>query len=199
MGVLTGILALTGKEKVSKLVKQVKKLEKEALKQKITRILSDLSEGKLSLYDAPEKICFHGNLAAKKLMSFNRFWKGSVAEEDCEVFHEIAKEAIESLPVPEKEQQLFGAEKEASRFVVKRLREGILMSLASIPQKERKSKSIPDMVYMSLNGKRTLREAVKMWEFDHDCTTPEETYSRYMNELRYLEKYGYVKITLKKK
>ena len=73
------------------------------------------------------------------------------------------------------------------------------MSLAGVPQKERKGKSIPDMVYMSLNGKRTLREAVKMWEFDHDCTTPEETYSLYMNELRYLEKYGYVKITLKKK
>ena len=199
MGVLTGILALTEKEKVHKLVKRIKKLEKEALKQKIDRILADLYEGKLSLYDAPEKICFHGNLAEEKLMSFNRFWKGSVAKEDCEVFHEIAQEAIESLPVPEKEQRLFGAEKEASRFVVKRLREGILMSLAAIPQKERKGKSIPDMVYMSLDGKRTLREAVKMWEFDRDCTTPEETYSRYMDELRYLEKYGYVKITLKKK
>ena len=170
MGVLTGVMALTGSDKIAEVVKKISDLEKEYLERKITLINNELYDGKLSLYDAEGKLRFHGNFAAGRLMNFNRFWKGAVTEKDCSVFHEMVQKAIDSLPSPGKAQSLYGAEKEAASFVVERIRPSILMSLAGVPREERAKPFIPDLVYMALDGKRSLRDAVKMFEYHNDVT-----------------------------
>ena len=97
--------------------------------------------------------------------------------------------------MPEGPRLLHFAMKEADRMVVRRLVPGPLCSLARVPWKERTSSTImPVTMYMSLDGKRTLFEAVKRYEYENGLKFDEKQYRRFIDHLRYLEKYGYVSI-----
>ena len=98
--------------------------------------------------------------------------------------------------LPYRRPALSGEALEASQMVVKRLCPNTLMSLAKAPLNDRKMNIIPDTLYILMDGKRSVFDAVKLYEyeFDEDKYT-EEKLRKLMDYLRYLEKYGYIEIT----
>ena len=47
---------------------------------------------------------------------------------------------------------------------------------------------------MMLDGKRTLLETIKLYEYEFNHLLTDAQYRKYIDHLRYLEKYGYVSI-----
>ena len=78
--------------------------------------------------------------------------------------------------------------------MVTRLVPGTLMSMAKVPYAERRRAAIEDLLYILLDGKRSLYEAVKMYEYENDTAYSEAQFAQIIDTLRYLEKYGYVSI-----
>ena len=68
------------------------------------------------------------------------------------------------------------------------------MSMAKVPYAERRRPAIDDLLYILLDGKRSLYQAMKIYEYENDMAFPEAQFTRIIDSLRYLEKYGYVSI-----
>ena len=72
------------------------------------------------------------------------------------------------------------------------------MSLARVPAKERRSPFvIPDLLYMLFDGEKTLLECMRLFSFEMDKEFDDDSISKFVEFLRYLEKYGYVSLTYK--
>lgn len=196
LGSAVGLLATGGKAEAAAIAGKVGKLAVDELKTQIACIQRDLMTGKLlPVYDAVEKMRYYAEQTAERLLSINRFWPGTVRKSDTAIFREMAEKAIAKLPVPEGPRPLHFAMKEADRMIVRRLVPGPLCSLARVPREERTSSTIiPVTLYMSLDGKRTLFEAVKRYEYENDRKFDDKQIRRFIDHLHYLEKYGYVSI-----
>ena len=89
-------------------------------------------------------------------------------------------------------------EKTADRLIVRRLVPGTLMSLAKVPAAERRSPFvIPDLLYMLFDGEKTLLECMHLYSFEMDTEFDDAAITKFVEFLRYLEKYGYVTLTYK--
>lgn len=196
MGTMIGVLALSTEKEAKELSEKVRTYLVSDLEEKITRTLFDIRTNKIKRTIGAEKIRFLATLAAGEFLSFNRYWKGLITEKDTEIFTDIGEVAVKTLAIPEDEKiVLHGMEKEADNLIVKRLIPGTLMSLKHVPAKERRSPFvIPDLLYMLFDGKRTLHEAMKLYSFEMENSFSEAETGKYIEFLRFLEKYGYVSI-----
>lgn len=195
MTALVGFLAVSDETDAAALAVKIKRMAIAALKEQIILDRVALGENKLSVYDAVGKIRHQAQQAAERLLSINRFWPGTVKQSDTAELTEIARKAIAKIPVPAGKRPLSGAAAKAAKMIVKRLVPGPLCSLARIPHDERTSSTvIPVLMYMLLDGKRSLFETVKLYEYEHNTVFPEQKIQTFMDHLRYLAKYGYVSI-----
>ncbi|MBO4303369.1 MAG: hypothetical protein J6A21_02155 [Lentisphaeria bacterium] len=198
MGTFVGLLAVTTKEEARTLADRIRTEIVKNLEEKITGTLYKIRTGAILLPAGVEKIRFHAALAARQYLSFNRYFPGLVGEREAEIFTDLGEVAARALPLPEGEIPLHGLEKEAQKLVVKRLVPGTLMSLAKVPAGERRSSSvIPDLLYMLFDGKRSLLEAMHLYEFEMEKSFSDADIARFTDYLEFLEKYGYVSLTKK--
>ncbi len=198
MGTLVGLLSVTTKEEAGKLAGNVRTMIVKDLEEKITGTLYAIRTNRIKLVSGAEKIRFLARIAGEQYLSFNRYWKDLIAEKDAELFTDLGEVAVKSLPLPEGELPLHGMEKEADKLIVKRLVPGTLMSLARVPAKERRSPFvIPDLLYMLFDGEKTLLECMRLFSFEMDKEFDDASISKFVEFLRYLEKYGYVSLTYK--
>jgi hypothetical protein len=63
-----------------------------------------------------------------------------------------------------------------------------------VPQPERQGCSLPDLLYLLLDGKRTLYDAAKLYEYEMDKRFTDADFAQFLVEIQYLERYGYVSI-----
>ena len=195
MGALVGFLAVSDKTDAAALAAKIKRMAAAALKEQIIIDRAALGENKLSVYDAAGKIRHQAQQASERLLSINRFWPGTVKKSDTAELKEIAEKAIAKIPVPAGKRPLSGAAAKAAEMIVKRLVPGPLCSLARIPHDERTSSTVlPVLLYLLLDGKRSLYDAVKLYEYEHSTVIPEQKIQTFMDHLHYLAKYGYVAI-----
>ena len=199
MGTLVALLAVTTKEDAGKLAESVRTLIIKDLEEKISGTLYAIRTNRIKLVSGAEKIRFLARIAKEQYLSFNRYWKELIAEKEAELFTDLGEVAVKSLPLPEGGEILHGMEKEAAKVIVKRLVPGTLMSLAKVPAKERRSPFvIPDLLYMLFDGEKSLYECMLLYSFEMDKEFDDASISKFMEFLRYLEKYGYVSLTYKK-
>ena len=82
----------------------------------------------------------------------------------------------------------------ASKIVPERIEPGTLMSMIKIPAAQRHRVPLEDLLYILLDGKRSLYEAMKRFEYEMDSVFTEADYAARIRGVEYLELYGYVKI-----
>ena len=83
-----------------------------------------------------------------------------------------------------------------AKTVVERFEPGIPTSLAKVPHKERKSFRSPGnrLFFALCDNKRTVLEALRTAEAALDSHSTAEQHERLLEHLKYLEKYGYLKL-----
>ena len=125
------------------------------------------------------------DFAASQLHSLENWVPGleSGAEKAVAYFRKPLKEIPPENP----------AEEEAAKLYFKRLSPGMPWSLARVPYPEKRFLHINHTQYALLDGTRSLLETVRI---AHDAgmmgKLSEEGLKRLLNELYYLEKYGYL-------
>ena len=167
---------------------------KAELSERFTSVRYDHKIDKLDCRNAAEKIRFLANKAEERLTTINRFAPDTVRSDDLKFISELSEEALADIRKTSGEPELYGAMAKASKLIVTRLEPGVLMSLAKIPHERRKEIGFEPIIYILLDGKRTLYEAMKLYEYEMDKTFSERDYQNRIDALRYLEKYGYVSI-----
>ena len=170
----------------------------EAMKNKCVIIRNELEEGKISCFDAAEKVKYHKKQLLKQLSSIARYDLGKISNDTVRKINLLARSVINSFCVPKEGRILSGFQAAADRIVVKRIVPGTLMSMARIPQPERRRVEIPDVLYILFDGKRSVFEAVKLYEYEKSTVFSEEQFRTTIEELEYLKKYGYIKIKTRK-
>ena len=163
-------------------------------KDEIRALLPELTDIALS-FIKPDDTAFARKVKcdfiAGQLISLNRIADGTVTADE-------VKQLIEPL-------RLAGAEYKAQnetelladQLVVTRNSPGTPWSLAKVPMAEKRSfPYIPQPLHLALmDGKRSVLEAIKIYDVFNCNTMPPEKISMVMDYLKYLEKYGYLSIS----
>ena len=194
MGTAVGTLATADSAQFRQLAGEVAALARNELAERITVVKYEWRKNILSRRDAVEKIRFHAAKAAERLASMNRFCPGIVTGDDTRKLTDLAEQALSGIRPVEGSVELYGAKAQAAKLIVTRLEPGTLMSMAKVPHAERRRPVMEDLLYILLDGKRSLYEAMKLYEYEMDIVFPESAYQIWIETVKYLEKYGYVKI-----
>ena len=194
MGMLIGMLATAEAAEFRQLAEETAEMARTELAERFTAVRYELKKGSLTCREAADKIRFLADKAAERLNSINRFSPGTVHPDDLDFLAELAESALSGIRKVSGEPELYGAMAKAAKLVVTRLEPGVLMSMAKVPHAERRPNSIDLVLYILLDGKRSLYDAMKLYEYEMDITFSDEAYQKRIDMLRYLEKYGYVKI-----
>ena len=194
MGFLIGTLATAGKVEFRQMAEETMSMAKAELSERFTAVRYDHKIDKLDCRYAAEKIRFLAKKAEERLETINRFAPKTVRPDDLKFISELAEEALAGIRKASGEPELYGAMEKAAKLIVTRLEPGVLMSLAKVPHDQRKQIGFEPIIYILLDGKRTLYEAMKLYEYEMDKTFSERDYQNRIDALRYLEKYGYVSI-----
>lgn len=194
-GTVIAALATADADSFRKIAEKTQELAKADLAERIAVVKYDLKTGRLEdKRDAVEKIRFLAGKAAERLNSINRYCPGSVKPDDLKSLAAMADQAVAAIPPVSGEPELYGTRAKAAKLVVTRLVPGTLMSMAKVPYAERRRPPIEDLLYILLDGKRSLYQAMKIYEYENDMTFSEAQFAQIIDSLRYLEKYGYVSI-----
>ena len=194
MGTLIGTLATADAEEFRRIAAETAEMARAELAERFTAVLYEHRKGNLTCRDAAEKIRFLAEKAAERLSSINRFSPDAVRPDDLRFLTELADQAVSGIRKISGGPELHGAMAEAAKLIVTRLQPGVLMSMARVPHKERQSCPFELMLYILLDGKRSLYDAMKIYEYEMDVTFADKDYLKNIDMLRYLEKYGYVQI-----
>jgi len=194
MGTLIGTLATAGPAEFRQIAAETAEMARTELTERFTAVRYEHQKGTLTCRDAAEKIRFLAGKAAERLSSINRFSPDAVGPDDLKFLTELADRAVSGIRKTSGGPELYGAMAKAAKLVVTRLEPGVLMSMAKVPHRERKACPIELLIYILLDGKRSLYDAMKIYEYEMDVAFAEEDYRKYIEMLRYLEKYGYVQI-----
>jgi len=195
MGTVIGTLATADAASFRKIAEKSLELAKADLAERIAVVKYELKTGRLDdKREAVEKIRFHAKKAAERMNSINRYCPGTVAPDDLKPLTAMADQAVAAIPPVSGEPEIYGPKAQAARLVVTRLVPGTLMSMAKVPYAERRRIAIEDLLYILLDGKRSLYEAMKMYEYENDMAYSDAQFANVIDSLRYLEKYGYVSI-----
>ena len=193
-----GLLALNRADDFKKLAGRYFRLAVDELKQKIRETKVELKVGAISPRKAAAKILFNTDIQAGRMRSFNRFSQNAVKQSDItRRITEPGYRAAANIKLPAC-YDLSTAIVRCANIVVKRLVPGTIMSLAGIPHSERKSLCCSislNLLFSFLDGKRTLAEALDCCEFSTGQVISNGDAGKIYAYFRYLERYGYVKIT----
>ena len=126
-----------------------------------------------------------------ELQSLNRIAGGSIT--DAEIENTLAKYRLPGAFITAANE----AEIAASQMIVTRTQPGTPWSLEKIPAAEKRTFSyIPQPLHLALmDGKRSLLEAIKIYDVFNCNTMPPEKITSVIEYLKYLEKYGYLTIS----
>jgi len=198
MGVLLAQLATGNQKEFRNIRRKCGEIALETMKNKCAIIRNELEEGKISCFDAAGKVKHHKKQLLKQLSSISQYDSGKVSQETIKGINALTRSAIKSFCVPKEGRILSGIQAAADRIVVKRIVPGTLLSMARIPQPERHNVEIPDVLYILFDGKRSVFEAVKQYEYEKNTVFSAEQFRTTVDELEYLKKYGYIKIETRK-
>ena len=194
MGTMVGMLATGDEAEFRTMAADTMAAARTELAERFTAVRYEYSKGNLTCREAAEKIRFLADKAAERLLSINRFSPDTVRREELGFLSEIADRALSGIPQFSGKPELHGAMAQAAGMVVSRLEPGILMSMAKVPFARRKFCSIEPVLYILLDGKRSLYDAMKLYEYEMDVSFTEQDYQNRIEQLEYLAKYGYVRI-----
>ena len=194
MGTLIGTLATAGPAEFRRIAAETAEMARTELTERFAAVRYEHRKGKLTCRDAAEKIRFLAGKAAERLSSINRFSPDAVRSDELKFLTELAAQAVSGIRKTSGGPELHGAMAEAAKLIVTRLEPGILVSMAKVPHRERRSFHIDSVLYMLLDGKRSLYDAMKIYEYEMDVAFTDKDYQKNIDMLRYLEKYGYVQI-----
>ena len=154
---------------------------------------NDCQTGKQTGWDAAYLVRFTLKRMERELNSINAFCAGAaaVAPAMCGLSEFAASQGADELCQLAVEPTADYME-EAKAIVPSRCTVGTLLSMIRVPLKERHNVSMPPLLHMLMDGKRSLFWCIKLYEFEMGCQYAQEDYARFIEELRYLEKYGYV-------
>ena len=93
-----------------------------------------------------------------------------------------------------KDKRLGTAAKNAAKLVPVRGKLGFPFSLGAIPLKERKTIFISHNTWAFFDGKRTLLDCIRMSDAEFGIQSTGKTIARTIEELKRIEKYGYVSL-----
>ena len=195
MGTLIGTLATADAAEFKQIAAETAEIAKTELAERFTAVRYAHKKGGLNCREAADKIRFLAEKASERLLSINRFAPNAVQPGELEFLTELADTALTGIRKTSGEPELYGAMAKAAKLVVTRLEPGVLMSMAKVPHRERKFCPIELLLYILLDGKRSLYDAMKIYEYEMDVTFSEKDYQKQIDMLRYLEKYGYVQIS----
>ena len=195
MGTLIGTIATADAAEFKQIAAETAEIAKTELAERFTAVRYAHKKGELNCREAADKIRFLADKAAERLLSINRFAPDAVQPEELEFMNELADTALTGIRRTSGEPELHGAMAEAAKLIVTRLEPGVLMSMAKVPHAERHRCTIDLVLYILLDGKRSLYDAMKLYEYEMDVTFSEKDYQKNIDMLRYLEKYGYVQIS----
>ena len=172
-------------------------------KERIGMVRKALKDGVIGKWEAGYRLKLARHFAEGRLRSFNKIEKNLVSEKEIQT---LVEPIAQSWQAPEPViSDLTPMEARADNMFVKRLQWGCIpFSLNRVPAKERvlwPCATNRPILPLS-NGKRSLLEALRMQRYTENI--PVKPYTKdelkmYMDFMRYLEKYGYVKITSPKK
>ena len=194
MGTVIGTLATADAAAFRKIADRTLALARAELAERIAVTQYDLKLDRMDRREAADKIRFLAEKAAAQLASINRYAPGTVTPEEMAGLTAMAEPAIAAAGASDGEPELYGAMARAARIVPQRLEPGTLMSMAKVPAAQRHRVAIEDLLYILLDGKRSLYEAMKRYEYEMDSTFKEADYAARIRDLEYLERFGYVKI-----
>ena len=128
---------------------------------------------------------------SKQLMSLNRIADGVFTEEEVSSIVDSLRLDGSTLAASNE------VEERALSVVVARTQPGTPWSLAKVPAAEKRSFSyIPQPLHLALmDGKRSVLEAIRIYDVFNRNTMPQEKISAVITYLEYLEKYGYLTIS----
>ena len=193
-GALIGALA-TGDGKVFRaFAEKTVALARQEIAERAAETKYQLKMNLLTRRDAVEKIRFLARKAVNELESLDRYAPGTVTQAEKAQLTAAGEEALKGIPRVAGEPELYGFMAQAAKLIPARLVPGTLVSLARVPHGERHRVPMEMLVYMLLDGKRTLYEAMKLYEYEMDSRFDDSAYGARIDALRYLEKYGYVRL-----
>ncbi|MBQ9335832.1 MAG: hypothetical protein IJS14_00865 [Lentisphaeria bacterium] len=194
MGTLIGTLATADAEDFRVIAEETLLLAKAELAERIAVTQYELKLDRIDRREAADKIRFLAEKAAGQLASIDRYAPGTVTQKQKDELAALAGPAIRAAGGSDGEPELHGAMAQAAKIVPERLEPGTLMSMIKVPAGKRHAVRIPDLLYILLDGKRSLYEAMKLYEYEMDTVFSEADYVARIRDLEYLEQYGYVKI-----
>ena len=105
-----------------------------------------------------------------------------------------AYEALKGKTGPIRYERFSTEECRARGIVPRRLTVGAPFCLSRVPYRERKKVSISRLLWSLFDGKRDLLTCVRITDCERKVRTSAGQIGTYMKELRYLERYGYVRL-----
>ena len=192
MGTLIGVLATADETAFRGIARECAVLAAEELRARAAVIRYELGLGRLDRREAADKLQFQARRLRDQLASIEAYAPGAFEAADTAELDAIAAQA--APPPVSGAPELHDAFARAARIIPKRLVPGTLLSLARVPQPERQGCSLPDLLYLLLDGKRTLYDAAKLYEYEMDKRFTDADFAQFLVEIQYLERYGYVSI-----
>jgi len=189
-----GTLATADEAKFREIAEKTQALAEAELAERIAVTRYELKIDRIDRREAADKIRFLAEKTAAQLASINRYAPGTVTPEQTAGLTALAEPAIRAAGASEGDPELHGAMACAAKIVPERLEPGTLMSMIKVPAAQRHRVGIEDLLYILLDGKRSLYEAMRCFEFEMDTTFTEADYAARIRDVEYLEKYGYVKL-----
>ena len=192
MGTAVGGMATGDGKYFRSAAEEVIELGKKEIAERAAEARYQLKMHRLDKREATEKIRFLANKAAAELESVNRFAPGTVTQADKDLLIAAGEKELAGIPPVQGEPELHDFMAKAAKLVPRRLVPGTLMSMVRVPHAERRKPRMEDLLYILLDGKRTLYEAMKLYEYEMDTHFDDDAYGARIEALRFLEKYGYV-------
>ena len=164
----------------------------------LPRVRKDVRTGKMTAWEGDILFRFTIKRMEQELDSINAFCHGAAAIPTALGILEHEYTALLGYELtPNATEPTADYLEEAKSIIPSRCTVGTLLSMIRVPLKERHGVSIPPLLHMLMDGKRSLFWCIKLYEFEMGCQFAQADYARFIDELRYLEKHGYV--TLEKR
>lgn len=169
---------------------ELKNFESIALCELETQLTGISADRSLTSYEQKIRVKTFYDYQLGRLRSIQRFAQIVFDEQK---FNELRKKFDDKI-VEIQINELLPVERHALNTVVTRLRLGTPFSQADIPYAERQYFHFSRLLFSLFDGNRTLLEALRMVDAVSGSKTSIKQIEETMDSLRYLEKYGYVKL-----
>ena len=193
MGTVIGLLATEGHEFFQDIYSSCLDGCKRDLEEILPKVQNEVRTGRMTAWEGDALCRFTIKRMAQELDSINAFCHGAAAIQPAvgtleqEYMSLLGNELAPNATEPTADYL-----EETKSLIPARRTVGTLLSMVRVPLKERHGVSIPPLLHMLMDGKRSLFWCIKLYEFEMGCQFTQADYARFIDELRYLEKHGYV-------